>query len=99
MDKNLTTQVTFEYNQGDDVLHVSLDTEEPSFRKEIDEYVMVDFGRQSGAPVGFHILHIKTAEVDSVQVLLQQGLAKLTIRKKQSQVYWFSLNATLRATS
>jgi len=34
--------------------------------------------------------------VESVQVLLQKTLAKVTIRKKQSQVYWFSLNAVLQ---
>jgi hypothetical protein len=99
MDKNLTTQVTFEYNQGEDVLHLILDAGEPSFRKEIDEYVMVDFGANTGAPIGFHILNIKLAEVESVQVLLQERLAKLTIRKKQSLVYWFSLNGAVRPPS
>jgi hypothetical protein len=96
MDKSLTTQVTFEYNKGEDVLHLSLGAEEPSVRKEIDEYVAVDFGANTGAPIGFHILNIKLAEVDSVQVLLRDRLAKLTIRKKQSMVYWFSLNAAVR---
>ena len=96
MEKNATTQVTFEYNQGADVLHLSLGADEPSVRKEIDEYVAVDFGANSGAPIGFHILNIKLAEVESVQVLLQERLAKLTIRKKQSLVYWFSLNASVR---
>jgi hypothetical protein len=96
MDKSPTTQVTFEYNPGEDVLHLSLGVEEPSFRKEIDEYVAVDFGATSGAPLGFHILNIKLAEIESVQVLLQERLAKLTIRKKQSMVYWFSLNAAVR---
>jgi hypothetical protein len=96
MDKNLTTQVTFEYNQVDDILHLSLGTGEPSVRKEIDEYVMVDFGANSGAPIGFHILNIKFSEVESVQVLLQERLAKLTIRKKHSLVYWFSLNGNGR---
>jgi hypothetical protein len=96
MDKSPTTQVTFEYNQGEDVLHLSLGAGEPCVRKEIDEYVAVDFDATSGAPVGFHILNIKLAEVESVQVLLQERLAKLTIRKKQSMVYWFSLNAAVR---
>jgi len=96
MDKSLTAQVTFEYNQEADVLHLSLGTAEASFRKEIDEYVMVDFGTNTGAPIGFHILNIKQAEVESVQVLLQERLAKLTIRKKQSLVYWFSLNGAVR---
>ena len=86
----------YQYDQGADALYVSLGTGEPSFRKEIDEYLVVDFGRHTGAPTGFHILHIKDAEVESVQVLLQKRLAKLTIRKKQSLVYWFSLNAALQ---
>ena len=96
MAERLKTQMRYQYDQGADALYVSLGTGEPSYRKEIDEYLVVDFGRNSGAPTGFHILHIKDAEMESVQVLLQKRLAKLTIRKKQSLVYWFSLNAALR---
>jgi hypothetical protein len=89
--------VTFEYDPRRRlVLHLTLGVEESSVRKEIDEYVAVDFGTNSGGPVGFHILNIKLAEIESVQVLLQERLAKLTIRKKQSMVYWFSLNAAVR---
>jgi uncharacterized protein YuzE len=97
MSENTTTPMKFEYDPGADSLFVSLGTDEPSFRKEIDEYVMVDFGRQTGAPIGFHVLHIKDTEVESVQVLLQKTMAKLTIRKKQSLVYWFNADVTCQA--
>jgi uncharacterized protein YuzE len=95
MADNLTSQMKFEYNRRSDVLYVSLGSGEDSFRKEIDEYVVVDFAKDTGTPTGFQISHIKDAEVESVQVLLQKTLAKVTIRKKQSQVYWISLDAVL----
>ncbi len=84
MAEKMSKQMKFDYDQGADVLYVSLGTGEPSFSEEVDDHVVVDFGMYTDAPTGFQILHIKGADVHSVQVLLQKAFAKLTIRKKQS---------------
>jgi len=84
MAEKMSKRMKFDYDEGADVLYVSLGTGEPSFSEEIDDHVVVDFGMYTGAPTGFQILHIKGADVHSVQVLLQKTFAKLTIRKKQS---------------
>ena len=99
MAENMTKKMKFDYDQGADVLYVSLGTGEPSFSEEIDDHVVVDFGMYTGAPTGFQILHIKDADVHSVQVLLQKTFAKLTIRKKQSLEAMISQRERLMKTA
>ena|SRR5438128_3633780 len=75
-------KMRFDYDQETDVLHVTFGTGEPSFGEEIDDHLVLDIGIYTGTPTGFQVLHVKEAEIASVNVILRKTFKNVRNREK-----------------
>lgn len=74
--KNL--DITFDYNEDADILHISLGTGEPSYCEEVDDFLLVERGYFSHQITGFQIMDVSYHGIQQVEVgaFIKRALAE-----------------------
>ncbi|MBN4076407.1 DUF2283 domain-containing protein [Gemmatimonas aurantiaca] len=68
MSKFPNIEVSFDYDEDTDVLHISLNTGEPSYCEETDDIVLVERGFYSRQITGFQVMDIRFHGIKQVEL-------------------------------
>ena len=77
-------KIGFDYDEIADVLHITLNTKEPSYCEEIDDVLLVEKGMFSNQLTGFQVLDIKEHSIKEIKLILQKKILKLFAREVKS---------------
>lgn len=85
--KNLN--ITVDFNEEADVLHISLGTGEPSFCEEVDDVILIERGYFSKQITGFQVMDVKHHGIKGVELhmIVQRVQKALQAEKRDFQKY------------